>query len=127
MPACPRKGRAMLTLARPRSQAVFPSAFFRDFERALACTVTTGEKITSSRRRRLKDEIFALPETRSYPLTDAYHARLALTSLLRVAGRHGSDPALARKVLRAVEKRFPEVYLCYMPLVVKVKRAYRVR
>lgn len=75
----------------------------------------------------MRESSFAIPETRSYPIPDAYHAKLALSALMRVYGRHGSDPVSARKVLAAVKHRFPGVYLCESMLVSKIKARHHVR
>jgi len=42
-------------------------------------------------RRKLPSEIFVFPEERSFPIPDAHHAGLALSALMRMAGRHGVD------------------------------------
>jgi len=42
-------------------------------------------------RRRMPGSAFAVPETKSYPIPDAYHAELALTALLRVVYRKEED------------------------------------
>jgi hypothetical protein len=71
---------------------------------------------------------FAVPETKSYPIPDRYHAELALTALLRVAGRHGVTPEgkrTAKEVLAAVRRRFPVVYHGEETTVNKIIRKYR--
>lgn len=84
---------------------------------------------TSSRNKQPASD-FALPGKR-YPLYDAYHATLALSHLLRVAGRHGprknkaSRKKEARLVIRAVRKRWPGVYACEGDLLAKVRKAHR--
>lgn len=55
-------------------------------------------------RNKLKDESFALPEERKYPIPDIEHARNALA---RVA-QHGTAEE-QKKVRRAVEKRYPSL------------------
>jgi hypothetical protein len=81
-------------------------------------------------RRKLPSEIFVFPEERSFPIPDAHHAGLALSALMRMAGRHGVDSTSrvkARKVLAAVKKRFPGVYAGEADIVAAVKRRYRLR
>lgn len=78
-------------------------------------------------RRRMPARVFAVPETKSYPIPDAYHAELALTALLRVVGRHGKSPEgrrTAREVLAAVRRRYPGVYRREELVVEKVQRKY---
>jgi hypothetical protein len=70
---------------------------------------------------------FALPNERRYPIHDAYHAELALTHLLRSAGRHGANPGVARKVLAAVNKRWPNVVSCHVDLVAKIRKAHGIK
>lgn len=55
-------------------------------------------------RNKLKDESFALPDQRKYPIPDIEHARNALA---RVA-QHGTAEE-KKKVRRAVEKRYPSL------------------
>ena len=62
-----------------------------------------------------------------FPIPDAYHAKLALSALERIAGRHGTGQPYkteARKVLSAVKKRFPHVYACEGPLVAAIRARY---
>jgi len=62
-----------------------------------------------------------------FPVPDAYHAKLALGALLRIAGRHGTSApykAEARKVLSTVKHKYPHVYACEAPLVRAVKHRY---
>jgi|WetSurMetagenome_2_1015567.scaffolds.fasta_scaffold256698_2 hypothetical protein len=82
-------------------------------------------KAVPSRRQAMRASDFAIPEDRSYPIPDAYHATLALGALLRSAGRHGVSSnfrSRARKVLAAVRSRFPGVYRGEADLVAKVRR-----
>lgn len=88
-------------------------------------TVKLPSKLSA--RRRLPAQVFALPEERRYPLPDAYHATLALSFLVRVAGRHGPRPEEARKVLSAVRHYWPDVYKCEADLVAEAKRRNKVR
>jgi hypothetical protein len=55
-------------------------------------------------RNKLKDQSFALPDQRKYPIPDIEHARNALA---RVA-QHGTAEE-KKKVRRAVEKRYPSL------------------
>jgi len=55
-------------------------------------------------RRRMKRSEFAIPETRSYPIPDRLHARLALGEANR-----DSNPIIRARVRRAVSKKFPEL------------------
>jgi len=89
-------------------------------------TTKLPERISG--RKKLPAEIFVFPEERSFPIPDAHHAGLALSALMRMAGRHGVDErsrTKARKVLAAVRSRFPGVYLGESDIVSSVKRRYR--
>jgi hypothetical protein len=55
-------------------------------------------------RNKLKDEYFAMPDQRKYPIPDIEHARNALA---RVA-QHGTAEE-QKKVRTAVEKRYPSL------------------
>jgi len=55
-------------------------------------------------RNKLKDESFAMPDQREYPIPDIEHARNALA---RVA-QHGTAEE-QKKVRTAVEKRYPSL------------------
>ena len=55
-------------------------------------------------RNKLKDESFALPDERKYPIPDLAHARNALA---RVAQNGTADEQ--KKVRAAVEKRYPSL------------------
>ncbi len=55
-------------------------------------------------RNRLKDESFALPDERKYPIPDIEHARNALA---RVAQNGSAEEQ--KKVRAAVEKRYPSL------------------
>lgn len=88
-------------------------------------TRAVPSKISS--RRRMPSRLFAVPETRSYPIPDEYHAELALTSLLRVAGRHGTDSEkrrAARAVLKIVRHKFPRIYQREHEVVAKIHEQY---
>jgi hypothetical protein len=97
-----------------------------------ACTPVRKTRKVARRvtqRRKLPGRIFAIPESRKFPIHDAYHANLALGHLMRMVGRHGlhaeykSDEA--RKVLSAVRKHWPSVYACEADLVRRIKKEYR--
>lgn len=75
-------------------------------------------------RELMPEKAFAIPESRTFPIHDAYHATSALSHLLRIAGRHGSQPAVAKKVLQAVHKRWPDVYACESDLVAKIRKVH---
>jgi hypothetical protein len=82
-------------------------------------------KITG--RRRLDARDFVFPEERRFPIPDAYHATLALSSLMRVAGRHGvtsESRSRARAVLEAVKERYPKVFAGERDLVDEIRRTY---
>lgn len=82
-------------------------------------------KVTS--RRKLPGHEFVFPDDRRYPIPDAYHATLALSSLLRTAGRHGVTSQSrrdARKVISVVCERFPSVCEGEGDLIEKVRRTY---
>jgi hypothetical protein len=85
-------------------------------------TKKVGKK--KAERAKLAKELYAIPEGRRFPIHDPYHATLALSHLLRSAGRHGADPATARKVLAAVRKHWPEVIACEQDLVGKIKKKH---
>lgn len=78
-------------------------------------------------RRRMPSKVFAVPETKSYPIPDEYHAELALTALLRVVGRHGvtaEGKRTAREVLRAVRHKFPRIYQREQDVVAEIHDQY---
>lgn len=80
-----------------------------------------------TQRRKVSGREFVFPEDRRYPIPDAYHATLALSSLLRTAGRHGVTSRSredARKVLEVVCDRFPSVCEGESDLVEQVRRTY---
>ena len=106
-----------------RSRLTIPASFHLNHAAATACV----SKLSRQSRKRMHASTFAVPETRSYPIPDAYHARLALSALMRVHGRHGADPNAARKVLAAVRQKFPIVYRSESMLVFKIKSAHHVR
>jgi hypothetical protein len=104
---------------------------------ASCAPVTRTSKISGliTKRREISKAKFAIPEERRFPIPDAYHAQLAITHLLRVAGRMRSQGILpagtpharatARKVLAAVRKNWPGVYACEKSTVDEVKDVYR--
>jgi len=61
-------------------------------------------KLTSKKRKRLRDSSFALPAQRKYPINDITHARNALA---RVA-QNGTEYE-KRKVKAAVYKKYPSL------------------
>lgn len=63
-------------------------------------------KITTKRRKRMKNSTFALPAERKYPIPDASHARNALA---RVA-QHGT-PSEKRRVRAAVHRKYPSIQI----------------
>lgn len=80
-----------------------------------------------TQRRKVPGREFIFPEDRRYPVPDAYHATLALSSLLRTAGRHGVTSQSrkdASRVLEVVCERFPSVCEGEGDLVEKVRRTY---
>lgn len=96
-----------------------------------ACTpVHKTRKIARkiSQRRKMSGRLFALPTERKFPIHDAYHAKLALTHLERMIGRHGFHKEYAseaRKVLAAVRKHWPGVVACEEDLVRKIRSQFR--
>ena len=74
-------------------------------------------KLSKRKRADLPLSEYAIPGRRAYPIPDEYHATLALQSLIRVAGRHGPRKNDARKVILAVKRRWPGVYICEFDLV----------
>jgi hypothetical protein len=86
-------------------------------------TKKVGKK--KAERAKLPKALYAIPEERRFPIHDPYHATLALSHLLRSAGRHGADPTTARKVLAAVRKHWPEVIACEQDLVTKIKKRHK--
>lgn len=78
-------------------------------------------------RQKLSTSDYVFPKELAFPVSDAYHAGLALQALLRVAGRHGineESKIRAAKVLNTVKKRFPGIYKGEHNLVSDVKRQY---
>jgi hypothetical protein len=96
-----------------------------------ACAALTHTTKVSRRvgaRRRMSPGSFAIPEERKFPIHDKSHARMALQHLTRVAGLHGPHPALAKKVLAAVHKKWPALYACEKSLLIRdVKKAHHLR
>lgn len=65
-----------------------------------------------------------------FPLPNPYHAKLALVSLLRIAGRHGTGEPYrteARKVLQAIKKKFPNVYGCELDVVASIAEKFNIQ
>lgn len=63
-----------------------------------------------------------------FPVPDAYHAKLAIAMLRRIAGHYGTaEPykSEARKVLAWVRRHYPDVYACERDVVEHVKREFR--
>ena len=122
--------------ARPRFRSGSPSVYSnpsRAYASRMACyPVTRTPKLTRAQRAALPDWCFAIPETRDYPLTDKnknwdpYHAKAALTHVLRAAGRHGPNPKIARRVVARVQNIFPEVYRCELDLIQKIAIRHRI-
>lgn len=61
-------------------------------------------KLSAAERKKLKSSDFAIPETRSYPIQDADHARAALS----MVAKNGSKSEQER-VRAAVHKRYPGI------------------
>lgn len=87
-------------------------------------TAKVGKR--KAERAALPKKVYAIPSEKAYPIHDPYHATLALSFLLRAAGRHGPAPAKARKVLAAVRKQWPQVITCEKDLVSKIRRAHAI-
>lgn len=60
--------------------------------------------LSAAQRKKMSKSTFAIPETKSYPIPDASHARNALA---RVA-QHGT-PAEKKRVRAAVKRKFPTI------------------
>jgi 2'-5' RNA ligase len=75
-----------------------------EWEALKAASGVHKAKLSAADRKNLKDSDFAIPESRSYPIHDASHARAALS---RVA-QFGSDDE-KRRVRAAVKRRYPDV------------------
>lgn len=61
-------------------------------------------KLTEAQRHALPTSVFAIPETRSYPIQDRNHAKAALSEV----AQHGTAAERA-KVRRAVHRRYPDM------------------
>ena len=61
-------------------------------------------KLTSKQRKRMSPSTFAIPETKSYPIPDASHARNALARV----SQHGT-PSERKRVKAAVRRKFPTI------------------
>jgi hypothetical protein len=61
-------------------------------------------RLSEAQRHRLSSCLFALPETRSYPIPDVSHARDALA----MVSKNGTPEEIAR-VRAAVKRRFPGI------------------
>ena len=97
------------------------------YEAHAACAPSRRTKKVGNRNA-MKAGLFAIPDQRKYPIHNAYHAKLALSFLMRVAGRHGTTGDYrkeARQVVAAVKKHLPHVFKCEEDLVVKIRKAYR--
>lgn len=80
-------------------------------------------------RCRMPESAFAVPETRSFPIPDAYHAELALTALLRIEGHYGvttEGKRTAREVLAAVRHKFPAIYAREERVVAEIHDRYTI-
>lgn len=60
--------------------------------------------LTTKQRKRMASSTFAIPETKSYPIPDASHARNALARV----SQHGT-PDQKRRVRAAVKRKFPTI------------------
>jgi hypothetical protein len=98
---------------------------------AAACQIAgRTDKVARSlaARMQMKPGKFAIPRERKFPIHDIYHAKLALSHLMRMIGRHGLHPnykAEAKKVLAAVKRHWPSVYACEADLVKEIRKAYK--
>lgn len=61
-------------------------------------------ELTYRARKKLKRASFAIPESRSYPIEDASHARNALARV----SQYGTSAEKSR-VRRAVKRRYPSI------------------
>jgi len=61
-------------------------------------------RLSAAARKRLPPTAFVFPDTRSYPIHDEKHARIALTD----AATNGS-PSLISAVKAAVRRKFPGI------------------
>jgi hypothetical protein len=64
----------------------------------------TMSRLSEAQRHRLSSRLFAIPETRSYPIPDVSHARDALA----MVSKNGTPEEIAR-VRAAVKRRFPGI------------------
>lgn len=60
--------------------------------------------LTTKQRKRMAKSTFAIPETKSYPIPDASHARNALARV----SQHGT-PSQKKRVKAAVARKFPNI------------------
>lgn len=96
----------------------------------LACTPAHKTKKIPrklSARRKLSAATFVFRKERRFPIHDAYHATLALSHLVRIAGRTGPHPATAKKVLSAVKRYWPGVYACESALIKKIRKLHQLK
>lgn len=61
-------------------------------------------KLNASQRKALPKTSFALPAERKYPISDASHARNALSR-----AEQNATPTQQEKIKRAVHKKFPTI------------------
>jgi len=108
-------------MPRPRSR----SSFVRSQIQCVPAPRTAAIPKRKKARARIPLRDYIFPESRSYPIPDAYHATLALSFMLRTIGRHGMNPKRqerARIVLRTIRDRWPDVYACERDLVREIRR-----
>lgn len=60
-------------------------------------------KLSSSKRDSLPDDIFGIPETRSYPMPDEAHVLAAIKMFNRLGDR-SKEKELAKNILRFIKK-----------------------
>ena len=62
------------------------------------------KRLTAAQRDQLPASDFAVPKTRSYPITDAHHAEMAIDDVRASGNKHQKS-----QVYDAVRKSFPSV------------------
>ena len=70
----------------------------------LALFVKIGKELTAKGRKQIKEENFAIPEEKKYPIHDIEHARNALARVSQFG-----TPEERRRVREAVYRRYPSL------------------
>jgi hypothetical protein len=77
----------------------------RGAQSSVVATARKNPRLTYKQKKKLRGSSFAIPETRSYPITDAAHARNALARVSYYGTR-----SQQRRVCAAVHRKFPEIH-----------------